>query len=176
MTALLIALGGLGVIVGLPTMADRSLAGTAFGAAAGATFGLYLLLGEAVFGDVPARPMAFHSMTGAAVGFVAVDLVSQGRLDLPSGGRQWLLVACVVVFPTVVAIPMLFSALGHLGAGPTAIITTTEPVFTVVFGALFLAEPIRVVQILGGGLILSAAVLAQRGIPTMPPTLRVREP
>ena len=101
-------------------------------------------------------------MLGACVGFVVVDLVDHGGLDLPSGSSQWAVVAAVVVLPTLVAIPLLFAAVERIGAGLTALIATTEPVFTVFFGALFLDEEPAANQVVGGALILFAAVLAQR--------------
>lgn len=168
-----LALAGSAVILGGPSPADGSAAGLIYATAAGATFAVYLLLGELAFANVPPLTTAAHSMAGAVIGFVAVDLVAVGRLDLPSGGRQWLLVLAVVVVPTILAIPMLFAAIARIGAGPTAIIATAEPAFTLVFAAMFLAEPVRGIQAVGGALILAAAVLAQRAASPVRPVLRI---
>lgn len=157
-----VALAGLGVILGAPSGADASSAGLAFGAAAGATLAGYMLLGEMAFEGVPPLSIAAHSMVGAVVGFTLLDLATQRRLDLPSGAGQWIIVAAVVIVPTLIAIPLLFAGIQAIGAAPTAVISTAEPAFTLVFAAALLDEPMRAVQLVGGGLILAAAVTAQR--------------
>ncbi|MDH3499286.1 MAG: hypothetical protein OEM97_04120, partial [Acidimicrobiia bacterium] len=40
-----------------------------------------------------------------------------------------------------------------------------EPVFTLVFGAAALSEPVGVLQLAGGSLIVADALIAQRGAP-----------
>ncbi len=158
----LTALAGLGVILGAPSAADASTAGLAFGSAAGATLASYMLLGELAFGGVPPLAIAAHSMSGALIGFSALDLVGQGHLDLPTGTKQWLLIAAVALIPTLIAIPMMFAAIQSIGAAPTAVISTAEPAFTLVFAAAILSEPMRLTQLAGGALILAAAIVAQR--------------
>lgn len=158
------ALAGLGVILGAPSSADASWAGLAFGAAAGATLAGYMLLGELAFAGIPPLSIAAHSMAGAVVGFCSLDVITQGHLDLPDGERQWILVAAVVVIPTLIAIPLLFAAIGAIGAAPTAVISTAEPAFTLILAALLLSEPMRATQLLGGTLIVAAAIIAQRSV------------
>lgn len=161
--AVVVALGGLTVILGIPSSADASLSGLLMAAGAGAVFAWYLLLGELLFSDVEPLSVAAHSMAGAAVGFVILDLVANGSLAVPQGGRQWLLVAAVVVVPTLLAVPLLFAAIARIGAAATSVISTSEPVFTVIFAAIALSEAVTVDQLLGGTAILAAAVMAQFG-------------
>lgn len=160
--AVVVALAGLVVILGVPSSADASLSGVLFAAAAGATFAGYALLVEIAFADVSPIVVAAHSMVGAAIGFVVVDLVDGGFPVLPSSGPQWALVFGIAVVPTILAIPLLFGAIGRIGAGPTAVIATSEPAFTVLYAAVLLDEPPRPTQLIGGALILVAALLAQR--------------
>ncbi len=162
LVAVALGLAGLVVIVGLPSAADADVIGLGMGAAAGATFAGYILAGEYLFGAVPARVTAAHTMLGAALGFVVLDLVAGRGIDLPTGADQWWVVAGTVVIPTLIAIPMLFAAVARIGAGPTAVISNAEPVATIVLASIFLGESLRPVQALGGALILIAAYLAQR--------------
>ncbi len=165
------ALLGLGVILGGPSAADASTTGLAFGAAAGATLAGYMLLGERAFGGVPPLAIAAHSMAGAFVGFTTLDLVTGNGVGFPRGSTQWLLIAAVVVIPTLIAIPLMFAAIQAIGAAPTAVISTAEPAFTLGFAALVLGERLRPFQLLGGALILVAAVVAQRST-SQPATTR----
>ncbi|HEY5685525.1 MAG TPA: DMT family transporter [Acidimicrobiia bacterium] len=169
MLAVAIGLSGLAVIAGLPSRADADPLGLTAGAAAGATFAGYILAGEFVFARVPPLVTAAHTMVGAAVGFLAVDVARGGVVVLPAGAEQWWIVTGTVIFPTLVAIPMLFAAVSRIGAGPTAIISNAEPVATIILAAIFLSEPARPVQVLGGALILTAASLAQRSAMTARP-------
>lgn len=169
--ATFLALAGLAVILGGPSADDANALGLAFGAAAGATFAGYLLLGELAFEGVPPLTIAAHSMAGATVGFTMVELLSSGGLSVPSGTRQWLLVAAVVTVPTLFGMPLMFAAIARIGAGPTAIICTSEPAFTLLFAAVLLAEPMHGTQLAGGALILGAAILAQRSAAVTPPVL-----
>lgn len=171
-TATFLALAGLAVILGGPSADDANAIGLAFGAAAGATFAGYLLLGELAFGGVPPLTIAAHSMLGAAVGFTVLELIGNGGVTVPTGARQWLLVAAVVTIPTLFSMPVMFAAIARIGAGPTAVISTSEPAFTLLFAAVLLSEAVRAPQLLGGALILGAAVLAQRSSAT-PPVLRL---
>lgn len=171
--ATFLALTGLIVILGAPSAADADVLGLAFGAAAGATFAGYLLLGELAFGGVPPLTTAAHSIAGAVVGFTLLDLLLHGGMVVPSGSREWLVVAAIVVVPTLLAIPLMFAAIARIGAGPTAVISTSEPAFTIAFAAVLLSEPLRVPQLAGGALILVAAVLAQRSATDPHPVLRI---
>ena len=161
--AVAVATAGLMVIVGLPGEADRNVAGLFLAAGAGAAYAAYLLAGELLFSGVKPLTITAHNAAGATVGFVLVDLVTVGRLDLPSATAQWGVVAGVVAVPTLAAIPMVFAAIARIGAARTAIVSTLEPVFTALFAWLVLAEALRPVQALGGLLVLAGAVLAQRG-------------
>lgn len=164
MVAVVVALGGLMIILGVPSSADASLAGLLMAAGAGAVYAWYMLLGELLFSDIEPLSVAAHSMAGAVVGFVLIDLVANGSLAVPDGARQWLLVAAVVIVPTLVAVPLLFAAIARIGAAATSVISTSEPVFTVVFAAIALSESVTADQIFGGAAILAAAVMAQYGV------------
>jgi drug/metabolite transporter (DMT)-like permease len=161
LVAVALATAGLLVIAGVPGEADRSATGIALGLAAGATYAAYLLAGELLMAGVPPLTIAAHSSAGAALGFVALDLAGGRGLEAPAGAREWLLVGAVVLIPTLLAIPAVFAAIDRIGAAPTAIITTLEPVFTALLAWAVLAERIRPAQALGGLLILAGAVLAQ---------------
>lgn len=162
LVAVAVGVAGLIVIVGLPSQADANAAGLAAGAAAGATFAAYALSAEILFAGIPPLVITAHSVAGAAVGFVVVDLVRTGGIALPVGVEQWAIVAGAVAIPTLISIPLLFGAIARIGAGATAVISNTEPVFTLVLAATVLGEVVNWTQVVGGALILAGAFLAQR--------------
>jgi drug/metabolite transporter (DMT)-like permease len=105
-------------------------------------------------------------MAGAAVVYDGYAGVT--RSALPSTGEAWAAVLGVTVFGTVVAVAAFFWALDLLGAPDTAVISTFEPVVSVVTAAVVLGESLTLVQLLGGALVLSAVAVLARFPGTQP--------
>lgn len=74
----------------------------------------------------------------------------------------WSNLAGIVVLPTFVAIVLYLRALRGLGAGQTAILSTFEPVFTIVLAAAVLRETMSVVQVAGALAVLAGVLVAER--------------
>ena len=84
---------------------------------------------------------------------------------LPAAPRGWLALVGIAVFGTVVAVSAFFAALALLGPGDTAVVSTVEPVVSVVAAFLVLGERLSLVQVLGGLLVLSAVLVLTRSRP-----------
>jgi drug/metabolite transporter (DMT)-like permease len=96
-----------------------------------------------------------------AAGFLAVGAAWFGQLTLALSPRAWWCVVGLAVFSTFVAFLLFFRGLQRLGPVRTAIVSTVEPFFTSVLGALLLAQPLTRRSVLGGVLIAVAVVLLQ---------------
>jgi drug/metabolite transporter (DMT)-like permease len=68
-------------------------------------------------------------------------------------------VAAIALISTVLPIVAFFAGLARVGATAAATFSTLEPVVTVVLAALVLAQPLTPIQLVGGMLILVAAVV-----------------
>ena len=79
---------------------------------------------------------------------------------LPTHAGPWLALLGVALFGTVIAIAAFFAALALLGPGDTAVVSTLEPVVSVVAAAVFLGETLTSVQLAGGVLVIGAVVAA----------------
>ena len=75
----------------------------------------------------------------------------------------WLLLAAIVVFPTFLAILLYFAAIRSLGAAQAALISTTEPVFTIALAAVVLGEALSPVQWAGAACVIGGVVVAEWG-------------
>ena len=73
----------------------------------------------------------------------------------------WLLVAYVVVLGTIVPFGLIISALNFIPATRVSIVAMLEPVAASVVAYLWLAETFGATQLVGGGVVLSAIILAQ---------------
>ncbi len=160
--ALVLALAGLGVVVGLPGAADADALGLAAGGAAGALYGGFVFAsGRLAAGSAPLTVTA-HVALVCALTFAALGF-AHGTPGVPSGAAQWTVVVAMIVAPTLVAIPALLGAVRRIGGTRASLLATTDPLWTLLFAALFLGEGVGASQLLGGALILSGSALAQIG-------------
>jgi len=139
----------------------------ALGAAAGYA-GYILLADRAGAGD---SPLAFSASvcTGALLTFTLAALV-RGGLEV-GPGLGW--IAAIAVVCTVMPLVAFLAGLARVGPATASILSTAEPAFTVALAFLVLGETLGAVQLLGGGLVLGAVLLAQRAVQLSP---RVCEP
>ncbi len=164
--ALGVSLGGLVlVLAGDPAgigALDALGIGLAFVGALAQLF--YVLAARHGFGHVPGPQAAALTMSGALALYLVISLLT-GSLaalarPLASVDALWPVVVAGVVgagVPTVAYI----TGIRMLGPSRAAILATLEPVIGVLLAAWLLAEQPTPVQVVGGALILAAAVLLQ---------------
>ena len=131
-----------------------------FAVAAPVIYTTYILLGERVMAGMPAAGASAVIFSGAAVSFCVLATTS-GELALPSGSRGWAVAIAIAVIPTMVAISLFMAGLPRVGASRAALLSTIEPVVTVLLAAIVLGERLSLVQALGGLLVLAAVVVVQ---------------
>lgn len=167
-----VALAGLGLalVIGLPGAADRDPVGLLCGAAAGALYALYLVASERFLHGVSPIAATAHMALVAGVTFGGLA-AGRGTLHVPTALDAWGVILGMALIPTIVAVPALYGAIARLGATRASLLGTLEPLFTVLLAALILHEQPGPAVVLGGGLILAGAGLAQwpaRRAPTAP--------
>lgn len=135
---------------------SRIGAGVGFALAAGATFGLALVLTQHEAGDVDGRVRTATTMTIA--GLVALVTVAlQGGFHLPTAPAGWGgLAALTFLYGT--AFTIMFTVLPRLGVVGNSAIMNVEPVFALVLAWLVLGQSIAPVQV-GGALLVVGAVV-----------------
>src|SRR5581483_8296879 len=101
-----------------------------FAALAPAVYTVYILAGDFVMRAAQPVAAACVVMSGAAVTFTVVGLAS-GQLRPPPTQALLLLVAIGVV-PTLLPITLFLASLPRIGAGRAALLSTWEPVVTVI--------------------------------------------
>ena len=138
--------------------------GLAFVAALAQAF--YVLSARHGFARIPPVESAALTMGGAALGYVAIALVTGQLVALgaPLTSSQ-ALVPVILAGVIGAAIPTLcfITGIRLLGAPRAAILATLEPVVGVALAAWLLNEQPTALQLIGGALILVAAVLLQLG-------------
>jgi drug/metabolite transporter (DMT)-like permease len=104
---------------------------------------------------LPGHGSAAVTLSATAVILTVVALVFDD-LSLGGGRRGLLLVIAISVICTALPITLFLIGIRHVGAGRAAVLSTIEPLVTVILAALLLKERIGPLQIVGGTLILTA--------------------
>ena len=77
-------------------------------------------------------------------------------------GEGWALSFIISLVTTVLALPLFQLGIRCEGAPSAGIISAFEPITTLALGALFLGERMNIAQLLGGIIILTGVIIAQR--------------
>jgi len=99
-------------------------------------------------------------MSGAAIAFTLIAALA-GELRLPSSSAQWAVGLGIAVIPTMVAISLFLAALPRIGAARSSLLSTWEPVVTVLLAVVLLGDRFALAQVAGGILILVAVIVVQ---------------
>ncbi len=155
---LALALDVLGATSGLGAAAQwgRMGVGVAFALAAGASFGLAMILTQHEAGDVDGRVRTVSTL--GISGIIALVVVAaQGGFQLPQAAPGWMgLAALTFLYGT--AFTIMFTVLPKLGVAGSSPIMNVEPVFALVLAWLLLGQSIAAVQV-AGALIVVGAVM-----------------
>jgi len=162
--ALLMATVGCALVLGglaaLPGRADS--AGVAWGLAAALIYSLYIIAGARLTASVQPLVASAYIITAAAVVFWVGGLLG-GTLDFRVTAGGWAAVVGMALICTVLAIAAFVTGLAQVGPARASILSTVEPVITMLLAVLVLGEQINAGQILGGGLILGAVFVLRLG-------------
>ena len=120
----------------------------------------YILIGERVMSSTPAIAASAVIMSGAAVAFCLLAALNH-ELALPGDASGWAVGVGIALFPTMVAISLFMAGLPRVGAARAALLSTVEPVITVLLAVVLLGDRLSVVQVIGGALVLLAVIVVQ---------------
>ncbi len=155
---LALALDVLGATSGLGAAAQwgRMGVGVAFALAAGASFGLAMILTQHEAGDVDGRVRTVSTL--GISGIIALVVVAaQGGFHLPQAAPGWLgLAALTFLYGT--AFTIMFTVLPKLGVAGSSPIMNVEPVVALVLAWALLGQSIAAIQV-AGALIVVGAVM-----------------
>jgi drug/metabolite transporter (DMT)-like permease len=117
--------------------------------------------------DAPDPSPAAALMTSAtALVYAALLLGSGGSLspvDVPDG--TWLAILGLGLVATAIAIQTFYAGVKRVGGARASLISTVEPVYTVVLAMLLFGERLTPMQLLGGALVIVAVIIAETGRP-----------
>ena len=151
--------GGIALMLG---GGSGSMTGVALGLAAALVYSVYILVGARELGDADALGVStVVCLSAAATLTLSAPFTSP---DFPRDAAGWLAVAGIAAC-TVVAILCFFAGLKRVGPSTASIVSTLEPVVTVVLAWAILGETLGALQLAGGAVVLGVAALLARAEP-----------
>ena len=152
--ALVIALIGTALTV---DPAGGQAPGVVLAIAAAAFYSIYIIIGTHVLKRVSVVQSSVVIFTTAGAITGALMIVNGPQLPVTNTG--WLAMLSIVFITTVLPIIAFLAGLERIGPTNAAMMSTLEPVVTVLLGAVWLNETLGPTTLLGGGLILIAVLL-----------------
>ena len=135
--------------------------------AAAAIYSVYIIVGTNVMKHVSA--VQSSTVIFASAGAVFGTMMLFNGVHFPVTDSGWLTVAGIVLIATVIPVVAFLAGLERVGPTNAAMLSTLEPVVTVVLGASLLGEQLSPLGLVGGGLILLAVLLLTRSEMSAPP-------
>ena len=168
--AIVLSLGGIGLMVGAPSTGTLNPVGVILALAAALMYAFYVPILGRLGGDAPSRVVASLVAVGGGIAFVAVGL---GAALLPGVPREeltltfalaptaWTMIATLAIVSTALAFVAFLSGLAVLGPVRTAIVSTIEPFWASLLGAIVLHQPLGWPTLAGGAAIAGAVLMLQ---------------
>jgi drug/metabolite transporter (DMT)-like permease len=155
--ALLIAFVGTILTVG---PGGGQLTGILLAIAAALIYSIYIIVGTNVMKHVSA--VQSSTVIFASAGAVYGLLTFVNGATFPASNAGWMAVLGLIVISTIIPVVTFLAGLERIGPTNAAMLSTLEPVVTVLLAAWLFGETLPPIVLLGGGLILAAVVSLTR--------------
>jgi drug/metabolite transporter (DMT)-like permease len=157
--ALLLCSAGLVLVLGASFDGAR-IEGVLSVLGAAVIYSCYILIGNRILKNIDPLVTSLYVCSSAGLAFLVYG-VATGELLLSMSPVAWLSILGIAVFPTLFGVIGFFAGLRLIGATNASIISTLEPLITVLLSALLLGERITALQGLGGAVLLTGAITLQ---------------
>jgi drug/metabolite transporter (DMT)-like permease len=136
------------------------LTGVLLALSAAGIYSVYIVVGTQVMkqGSAIQSSAVIFASAGATFGL----LTAAGGPHWPHSASGWFTILLIVLIPTLVAVVAFLAGLARIGPTNAAMLSTLEPVVTVLLAAWLLGEHLKAISLLGGGLILTAVLILAR--------------
>ena len=157
-SALVLALMGTALTV---DPAGGQIQGILLAICAALIYSVYIIVGTNVMKHVSAVQSSL--VIFASAGAVYGTLMGFNGVHLPASDGGWLGIAGIVSIATVIPVATFLAGLERIGPTNAAMLSTLEPVVTVLLAGWIFDERLKAMVMVGGGLILVAVILLTSG-------------
>ena len=156
--AIIIALLGTALTV---DPAGGQLLGILLAISAALIYSVYIIVGTNVMRHVSAvqSSVVIFASAGAVYGILMVF----NGVHLPSTSSSWINTVGIVLVATVIPVVAFLAGLERIGPTSAAMLSTLEPVVTVLLAAWIFGERLQSIALFGGGMILIAVIMLTLG-------------
>jgi drug/metabolite transporter (DMT)-like permease len=159
-TAIMLALIGTALTVDPAGPAGGQLLGILLAILSALIYSVYIIVGTNVMKHVSAVQSSLVIFASAAV--VYGILIGINGAHFPATNSGWLGIAGIVLIATVIPVATFLAGLERIGPTNASLLSTIEPVVTVLLAWLIFGERLQPITAFGGVLILFAVVLLTR--------------
>ncbi|MCE1176834.1 MAG: DMT family transporter [Burkholderiales bacterium] len=150
----------LGILLVIDVQSGGQMTGVLLAILAAVIYAVYIMAGAKVTQGTDIRVSSTVIITSAAVVYGVYG--AWHGLSLPNSEMGWVGSIGLALIGTVVAVWAFFEGVKRIGAVDASMLSTLEPVVTVVLAWVLLGERLTALNLCGGVLILVAAVLLAR--------------
>ena len=155
--ALILALCGAALTVG---PVSGQMLGALMAITAALVYSIYIIVGAAVTRHVSA--VQSSTVIFASAGLVYGALTFVNGANFPPSSAGWLTILGIVFISTIIPVATFLMGLERVGPTNAAMLSTVEPVVTVLLAAWLFGDKLEPVVLIGGALILAAVILLTR--------------
>jgi drug/metabolite transporter (DMT)-like permease len=141
--------------------------GVGFALLSAVIYSAYILFGSRLFADVAPVAAAAVVMSGTASAYGVFAAVTR-QMTFPTDATQVWIIALAAVVGTAVPVLGFLAGMPRIGPSRASILSTFEPVVTVLLAAAVLGEAFRAVQIVGAICVIASVLLLESGRPSEP--------
>ena len=141
--------------------AGGQLLGILLAISAALIYSVYIIVGTNVMRHVSAvqSSVVIFASAGAVYGILMVF----NGVHLPSTSSSWINTVGIVLVATVIPVVAFLAGLERIGPTSAAMLSTLEPVVTVLLAAWIFGERLQSIALFGGGMILIAVIMLTLG-------------
>ena len=155
--ALVLALTGTALTVG---PVSGMLIGALMAIAAALIYSIYIIVGTDVMKHV--SPVQSSTVIFASAGAVFRMLAFANGMHFPASNAGWLAMLGIIFISTIIPVVTFLAGLEKIGPINAAMLSTLEPVVTVLLAMWLFGDKLQPIVMFGGGLILAAVILLTR--------------
>ena len=108
--------------------------------------------------EIPTSKLLFYVLIWGSLLFCG-NISLGNPFTWPHSGYEWINLSALAIIPTLLSLACTTAAIQLIGSTPTAILGSLEPVSAVLLSVFFLHQPISVLEIIGGSLIVIATLV-----------------
>lgn len=158
------SIAGLALIIGVSGGGSNDLIGALFGLGSAALYATVILFNKSLR-DIDGITRSFLQFAAAAIVLIPYCALTGGfHFSVLSGTALWSMILVGVVHSGIMYC-LYFSALGTLRGQQSAVLSYIDPLVAVVVSAIFLSEPITLLQLIGGAVILLSTLFNELEFP-----------